>query len=98
MFKISIVHADRTDRASKSLRQKLFLARAAIVSEGKNIIFQDSNGYKQMTNWSVSTFKGKLKFLRFKIVEYKTRAFNRKFEINPIPISLNISLNANNHL
>ena len=22
---------------------------------------------KQMTNWSVSTFKGKLKFLRFKI-------------------------------
>ena len=25
---------------------------------------------KQMTNWSVSTFKGKLKFFRFKIVKY----------------------------
>ena len=52
---------------------------------------------KQMTNWSVSTFKGKLKFFRFKIVKYKTRAFNRKFEIKPIPILLNISLAANNH-
>ena len=39
---------------------------------------------KQMTNWSVSTFKGKFKFFRFKIVKYKTRAFNRKFEIKPI--------------
>ena len=43
---------------------------------------------KQMTNWSVSTFKGKLKFSRFKIVKYKTRAFNRTFEIKPIPIFL----------
>ena len=50
---------------------------------------------KQMTNWSVSTFKGGLKFLRFKIVE--TRTFNRKFEIKPIPILLNVSFNANNH-
>ena len=50
---------------------------------------------KQMTNWSVSTFKGKLKFFRFKIV--KTRTFNRKFEIKAIPILHNISLNANNH-
>ena len=40
---------------------------------------------KQMTNWSVSTFKG------------KTRTFNRKFEIKAIPILHNISLNANNH-
>ena len=39
---------------------------------------------KQKTNWSVSTFKGKLKFFRFKIVKYKTRAFNnREFEIKP---------------
>ena len=53
---------------------------------------------KQMTNWPVSTFKGKLKFFRFKIVKYKTRAFNRKTEIKPIPILLNISLTANNHL
>ena len=53
---------------------------------------------KQMTNWSVSTFKSKLKFFRFKIVKYKTRAFNRKFEIKAIPILLNVSLNANNHL
>ena len=29
--------------------------------------------------------------------ELKTRAFNRKFEIKPIPILLNISLTANNH-
>ena len=47
---------------------------------------------KQMTNWSVSTFKG-----RCKIVKYKTRAFNRKFETKPIPIVHNIPLNANNH-
>ena len=53
---------------------------------------------KQMTYWSVSTFKGKLKFFRFEIVKFKTRAFNRKFEIKPVPILLNISLNANNHL
>ena len=33
---------------------------------------------KQITNWSVSTFKGKLKFFRFKIVKYQPRAFNRK--------------------
>ena len=52
---------------------------------------------KQITNWSVSTFKGKLKFFRFKIVKYKPRAFNRKIEIKPIPILLNISLTANNH-
>ena len=36
---------------------------------------------KQITNWSVSAFKGKLKFFRFKTVKYKTRAFNRKIEI-----------------
>ena len=50
-----------------------------------------------MTNWSVSTFKGKLKFFCFKIVKCKTRAFNRKFEIKPFPTLLNILLNANNH-
>ena len=33
----------------------------------------------------------------FKIVKYKTRTFNRKFKIKPIPILHNISLNANNH-
>ena len=37
---------------------------------------------KQMTNWSASTFKARLRFFRFKIV--KTRVFNRKFEIKPI--------------
>ena len=40
--------------------------------------------------------KGKLKLFRFKIVKYKTRAFNRKIEIKSIPILL-ISLTANNH-
>ena len=44
---------------------------------------------KQMTNWSVSTLKSKLKFFSFKIVTYKTRAFNRKFELKPIPILFN---------
>ena len=43
---------------------------------------------KQITKWSVSTFKGKRKFFGFKIVKYKTRAFNRKIEIKPIPILL----------
>ena len=52
---------------------------------------------KQATNWSVSSFKGKLiKFFRFKIVKYETRTFKRKIEIKPIPI-LFISLTANNH-
>ena len=51
---------------------------------------------KQMTNWSVSTFKGKLKFFRLEIFKFKTRAFDRKIEIKPIPIVLN-SLTANNH-
>ena len=49
---------------------------------------------KQITNWSVSSFKGKLKFFSFKIVKYETRAFKRKIEIKPIPILyilLNIS-------
>ena len=43
---------------------------------------------KQITNWSVSTFKGKLKFFRFKIliVKYQPRAFNRKIEIKLILI------------
>ena len=48
-----------------------------------------------MTNWFVSTFKGKLKLFRFKIVKYKTRAFNRKIEIKLIPILLNILLATN---
>ena len=52
---------------------------------------------QQMTNWSVSTIKGKLKFFRFKIVKYKPRAFHRKIEIKPIPILLNISITENNH-
>ena len=51
---------------------------------------------KQVTNWSVSSFKGKLKFFRFEIVKYETRAFKRKIEIKPIPI-LFISVTANNH-
>ena len=54
---------------------------------------KDTGKTKRMTNWSVSTFKSKLKFFRLKIVKYKTRAFNRKID----PILLNISLIANNH-
>ena len=55
-----------------------------------------SSKTKQKTNWSVSTFKGKRKFFRFEIVQFKTRAFNRKIEIKPIPFVLN-SLTPNNH-
>ena len=50
-----------------------------------------------MTNWSISTFKVKLKFFRCKIIKYETWAFNRKFEIKPNPSLLNISLTASNH-
>ena len=39
---------------------------------------------RQVTNWSVSSLKGKLKFFRFKIVKYETRAFKRKIELKPI--------------
>ena len=46
---------------------------------------------KQKTN-----LKGKRKAFCFEIVKFKTRAFNRKIEIKPIPILLN-SLTANNH-
>ena len=49
---------------------------------------------KQNTSWSVSSFKGKLKFFRFQIVKYETRAFKIKIEIKAIPILfmlLNIS-------
>ena len=75
-------------------------SRFASLSEGEmqQILTERCSGKtKQITNWSVSTFKGKLKFFRFKIVKYKTRAFNRKIEIKPISILLNISLTANNH-
>ena len=58
----------------------------------QSLIERHSGKTKQMTNWSVSTFKGKLNFFCFKIVKYKTRAFNRKFEIKPIPILLNRDL------
>ena len=75
-------------------------SRFALLFEGEmqQILTERHSGKtKQMTNWSVSTFKGNLKFFRFKIVKCKTRTFNRKFEIKPIPILHNFSLNANNH-
>ena len=65
-------------------------SRFALLSE------RHSGKAKQITNWSVSTFKGKLKFYRYKIAKYKPRAFNRKIEIKPIRIFLNISLTPNN--
>ena len=75
-------------------------SRFASLSEGsrQQILTERHSGKaKQITNWSVSTFKGKLKFFRFKIVKYKPGAFNRKIEMKPIPILFNISLTANNH-
>ena len=58
-------------------------APSRFVSEGEMqqiLTERHSSKTTQMTNWSVSTFKGKLKFFRFEIVKYKTRAFNRKIE------------------
>ena len=49
----------------------LALSRFASLSEGE--MQQHSSKTKQMTNWTVSTFKGKLNFFRFKIVKYKIR-------------------------
>ena len=46
---------------------------ASLLSEGEmqQILSERHSGKtKQMTNWSVSTFKDKLKFFRFKIVKY----------------------------
>ena len=66
-------------------------SRFASLSEGsmQQILTERHSGKsKQITNWSVSTFKGKLKFFRFKIVKYQPRAFNRKIEIKLIPILL----------
>ena len=72
----------------KETRHQRRPARFASLSEDKmqQILTESHYGKtKQITNWSVSTFKGKLKFFRFKIVKYETRAFNGKISINPIP-------------
>ena len=72
----------------------------ASLSEGEmQQIFTErhSGKNKLMTKWSVSTFKDKLKFFWFKIVKFKTRAFNRKFELKPIPICLIFCLPQKNH-
>ena len=73
-------------------------SRFASMTQGKMQFLTErhSGKTKQITNWSVSSFKGKLKFFRFEIVKYETRAFKRKIKIKPIPI-LFISLTANNH-
>ena len=75
-------------------------APSRFVSEGElqQILTERHSGKtKQMTNWSFSTLKVSFNFLPFKIVKYKTRALNRKIEIKPIPILLNISITENNH-
>ena len=59
---------------------------------------KDTGKTKQITNWTVSAFKGNLRFSVLKLFwKCKTRAFSRKIEIKPIPILLNISLTENNH-
>ena len=50
---------------------------------------------KQMTNWSVSTFKCKPKFFRFEIVKYENSSFQKK-DWNKTN-SYFVSLTANNH-
>ena len=76
----------------KETRHQRSIAKSRFASLSE----RHSGKTKQITNWSVLTSKGKLKFYRYKIVKYKPRAFNRKTEIKPIPILLNISLTANN--
>ena len=90
----------KTKTTEKETLHRSAPSRFASLFEGEihQILTERHSGKtKQMTNWSVSTFKGKLKFFRFKIVKYKTRTFNRKFKIKAIPILHNISLNATNH-
>ena len=86
-------------KREKQRKRRLGISAIPIRLEGEMqqiLTGRYSGKTKQMTNWSVSTFKGKLKFFRFKIAKYKTRTFNRKFEMKSIPILLN-SLIANNH-
>ena len=71
----------KNNKQQRKRRLGSALSRFASLSEGKmqQILSERHSGKtKQTTNWSVSTFKGKLNFFRFKIVKYKTRAFNRK--------------------
>ena len=54
--------------------------RFTVRGEMQQILTERHSGKtKQMINWSVSTFKDKLKYFRFKIVKKKTRAFKKKF-------------------
>ena len=67
------------------------LSRFASLFEGEMqqiVTDRHSGKTKQMTNWSVSTFKGKLKCFRFEIFKFKTRAFNRKLKWNQFPLRL----------
>ena len=46
-------------------------SRSASLSKSEmDQILKDTNKTKQTTSWSISTFKGKLKFFRFKLLEY----------------------------
>ena len=57
-------------------------SRFASLFEGK-MQFLTERHYgktKQTTNWSVLSFKGKLKFFRLKIVKYETRASKEKLK------------------
>ena len=97
-FSLELEFLNETEKKIK--QRKSAPSRFTSLSQGEvqQILTERHSGKtKQMTNWSVSSFKGKLKFFRFKIVKYKTRYFNRKFVIKPSPILLNTSLNANNH-
>ena len=61
-------------KREKQRKRKL----ASAPSRFASLTERHSGKGKQTTNWSVSTFKGKLKFYRYKIVKYKPQAFNRK--------------------
>ena len=87
-----------SNEAEKEKNNGIGAITIRFTGRGWNVILTErhSGKTKQVANWSVSSFKGKLKFFRFEIVKYETRAFKRKIEIKPIPI-LFISLTANNH-
>ena len=68
VLQISIVHS-RADGVSKSLCQKFFFARAAIVSAGQNIMFRDNKKYRDSAHQSQNednfpTFSLGLEFLK----------------------------------
>ena len=71
-------------------------SRFASLSEGEmqqSLTERHSGKTKQMTNWSVSTFKGKLNFFSvLKLLNLNLELSTGNLKIKPIPILLNRDL------